>query len=81
MVINSFPDWMLYEYMFRHPELLEESLLREYQEHMAIVDALAAHDKARSAKETRINIQNLGNELVNYLEIPAELLKAKGIKI
>ena len=81
MVINSFPDWMLYEYMFRHPELLEESLLREYQEHMAIVDALAAHDKARSAKETRIHIQNLGNELVNYLEIPAELLKAKGIKI
>jgi DNA-binding GntR family transcriptional regulator len=36
---------MLYEYMFRHPELLEESLLREYHEHMAIVEALAAHDK------------------------------------
>jgi len=79
IVINSFPDWMLYEYMFRHPELLEESLVQEYHEHMAIVEALADHDKARSAKVTLIHIQNLGKELVSYLGIPAELLKAKRI--
>lgn len=80
MVINSFPDWMLYEYMFRHPELLEESLLREYHEHMAIVDALAAHDRALAAQVTLIHIQNLGDELVSYLGIPAELLKSKGLQ-
>ena len=80
MVINSFPDWMLYEYLFRHPELLEESLLREYHEHMAIVEALAAHDKARSSQVMLIHIQNLGSELVDNLGIPAELLKAKGIQ-
>lgn len=81
MVTNSFPDWMLYEYMFRHPELLEESLIQEYHEHIAIVEALAAHDKARSAQVTLIHIQNLGRELVSYLSIPEELLKAKGIQI
>jgi DNA-binding GntR family transcriptional regulator len=81
MVTNSFPDWMLYEYMFRHPELLEESLKLEYQEHMAIVNALGAHDGVRSARETFVHIQNLGNELVNYLGIPEELLKTKEVKL
>jgi DNA-binding GntR family transcriptional regulator len=81
MVTNSFPDWMLYEYMFRHPELLEESLIQEYHEHIAIVEALAAHDKARSAQVTLIHIQNLGRELVSYLGIPEELLLAKEIQI
>jgi len=81
IVINSFPDWMLYEYMFRHPELLEESLLREYDEHMAIVEALAAHDEARSSQVTRNHIQNIGNELVSYLGIPAELLRTKGLQL
>ena len=23
-VLNTFPDWMLYEYLFRHPECLED---------------------------------------------------------
>jgi len=80
MVTNSFPDWMLYEYMFRHPELLEASLDQEYQEHMAIIHALGAHDGARSARETLVHIQNLGGELVSYLGIPQELLKAKEVR-
>lgn len=80
MVANSFPDWMLYEYMFRHPELLEQSLDQEYHEHMAIIQALASHDPARSARETLVHIQNLGSELVSYLGIPLELLRSKQIK-
>ena len=32
MASNLFPDWRLYEYMFRHPELLDQSLRREYDE-------------------------------------------------
>src|SRR5512143_141982 len=45
-VLNTFPDWMLYEYQFRHPELLDESMNGEYREHGAIVDAVAMHDPA-----------------------------------
>jgi DNA-binding GntR family transcriptional regulator len=80
MVTNSFPDWMLYEYMFRHPELLEESLVNEYHEHLAVVEALAAHDEIRAAQFTLVHIQNLGKELVSYLGIPEEVLKAKAIQ-
>ena len=80
MVINSFPDWMLYEYMFRHPELLEGSLHEEYDEHRAIVDALAAHDKIRASQATQVHINNLGEELVNFLDIPQDLMVTKGIQ-
>lgn len=72
---NLFPDWMLYEYMFRHPELLQASLEREYQEHRAIVEALAAHDPQQAVAATLRHIQHLGQELVDYLGIPAARLQ------
>jgi DNA-binding GntR family transcriptional regulator len=31
MTTNAFPDWMLYEYMFRHPELLQSSPMTHKQ--------------------------------------------------
>src|SRR5512140_462317 len=40
-VLNTFPDWMLYEYLFRHPEHLDKSMNSEYREHSAIVEAVA----------------------------------------
>lgn len=77
MVSNKFPDWMLYEYMFRHPELLESSLTQEYQEHKAVADAIAAGDAELAAKSTIVHIQNLGQELVTFLGVPEALLKSK----
>lgn len=75
MTSNIFPDWMLYEYMFRHPELLESSLEKEYLEHQAIVDAIASHDAELAAQYTLEHIHNLGRELVDFLRIPANLVK------
>ena len=80
IVINRFPDWMLYEYMFRHPELLEENLIREYREHKAIVAALAQHDVKESKLKTTDHFVNLGRELTDFLGIKEELLLEKEIK-
>lgn len=74
MISNLFPDWRLYEYMFRHPELLESSLERETLEHQAIVDALSAHDPELAEKQVIAHIKNLSTELVEFLGVPAELL-------
>lgn len=74
MVANQFPDWMLYEYMFRHPELLEASLAQEYREHLAIVEAIAAGQGQTAAQQAREHIRNLGRELVTFLQVPEELL-------
>jgi DNA-binding GntR family transcriptional regulator len=78
---NRFPDWMLYEYMFRHPELLESSLRREYLEHKAIADAVAAHDGDLAAEKVVEHIRNLGDEFEQFLHIPAELIQEKEAQI
>ena len=75
MATNSFPDWMLYEYMFRHPELLLTSLHREYLEHRAIVEALASKDPQAASAKVTTHIKNLGNELELYLDISGEALR------
>ncbi len=51
-VLNTFPDWMLYEYLFRHPELLDNSMSYEYKEHCAIVEALADHQAELAVERT-----------------------------
>jgi DNA-binding GntR family transcriptional regulator len=75
MATNSFPDWMLYEYMFRHPELLQSSLWREYLEHKAIVEALASKDPQIASSKVTHHIKNLGDELEIYLDISGESIR------
>ena len=77
MASNLFPDWRLYEYMFRHPELLDTSLTREYDEHCAILDAVATRDPDKAALQTITHIRNLRKELIEFLGVPAELLLDK----
>lgn len=77
MIANQFPDWMLYEYMFRHPELLESSLAQEYQEHIAIIEAISAGDGDSAAQSVYQHVHNLGQELAAFLDVPADLLQEK----
>jgi len=77
MVMNSFPDWMLYEYLFRHTDLLESSLDSEYQEHMALVEAIEAGDADLAEQMAIAHIRQLGKELVEYLGISYEVLESK----
>ena len=77
MVMNAFPDWMLYEYLFRHTDLLEDSLSEEYQEHMALVEAIGAGDANLAERCANTHIRNLGEELVTFLGISHEALESK----
>jgi DNA-binding GntR family transcriptional regulator len=75
-VLNTFPDWMLYEYLFRHPELLDDSMENEYREHCAVVEAVAIHDPALAVQRTLEHLLNRGKELESYLGIPRDLVQA-----
>jgi DNA-binding GntR family transcriptional regulator len=77
VVANAFPDWMLYEVMFRRPELLAESLAQEYAEHRAIVEALAARKPDQAAQKALEHILHLGRDLEGLLQLPRELIKEK----
>jgi DNA-binding GntR family transcriptional regulator len=73
----KFPDWMLYEAMFRHPEALTESLRLEQEQHRAILDAITARQPEAAARAARDHLLSLGKDLETYLEIPRELIRQK----
>jgi DNA-binding GntR family transcriptional regulator len=75
MTTNAFPDWMLYEYMFRHPELLQASLKREFHEHEAIVEALNSRDPHEASFQVACHIKNLWHDLRANLEVPEEAIQ------
>ena len=77
VVSNAFPDWLLYEALFRYPEILADSLANTYKEHVAIVDALKKGDADRAAQKSIEHLMESGKWLEEYLDIPAELLREK----
>src|SRR6266487_2104026 len=77
VVSNAFPDWLLYEALFRYPELIEDSMMSTYKEHVAIVDALKKGDADRAAQKSIEHVMESGKWLEEYLDIPSELLREK----
>lgn len=81
VVANAFPDWLLYEALFRYPELLVDSMANTHREHVAIVDALKKGDADRAAQKSIEHLIESGKWLEEYLHIPAELLREKEEKV
>ena len=77
VVANAFPDWLLYEAVFRNPELLASSVTQTYKEHTAIMDALKKGDGDKAAQSSILHVVDSGRWLEEYLDIPAELLREK----
>ena len=77
VVTNAFPDWLLYEALFRYPELLADSMLSTYKEHVAIVDALKNRDGELAMQKSIQHLMESGKWLAEYLDIPAELIREK----
>ena len=76
-VVNTFPDWMLYQAMFEHPEALEQSIKEEYEEHLAIAKAIEAQDTDLAEQCATEHILDIGRQIVTYLNVPQELLDEK----
>jgi DNA-binding GntR family transcriptional regulator len=77
VVANAFPDWLLYEALFRYPELIADSMASTYKEHVAIVEALKKGDAEAAAQKSIEHLMESGKWLEEYLDIPAELLREK----
>jgi len=77
MVMNSFPDWLLYQAMFEFPDKLEQSVKEEYQEHLAITEAIEMKDAKLALQRAEEHIRDIGKHIVLYLNVPQELLDRK----
>ena len=77
VVSNAFPDWLLYEAIFRKPELLTTSIDDMQKEHAAIVDALKKRDEEKTIQKSIEHLLESGKWLEDYLKIPSDLLREK----
>ena len=77
VVANAFPDWLLYEAIFRKPELLKSSMDDMQKEHTAILEALKKRDPEEAARKSIEHLLESGKWLAEYLDVPAELLREK----
>jgi DNA-binding GntR family transcriptional regulator len=77
IVANTYPDWLLYEAVYRKPELLASSVAQTCQEHEAILNALALGDTEEAVRKSMDHILDSGKWMEEYLNIPAELLREK----
>lgn len=77
VVANAFPDWLLYEALFRYPELIADTMASTYREHVAMVDALKKGDAEDAVRKSLQHLMESGKWLEQYLDIPAELLRGK----
>ena len=77
VVANAFPDWLLYEALFRYPELIADSMASTYREHVAIVDALKRGNADQASQKSIEHLMESGKWLEEYLDIPSELLREK----
>jgi DNA-binding GntR family transcriptional regulator len=81
VVANAFPDWLLYEALFRKPEILADSMADTHREHIAIVDALKKGAGDLAAQRAVEHVLESGKWLEEYLDIPAELLREKEAQV
>jgi DNA-binding GntR family transcriptional regulator len=75
IVSNAFPDWLLYEALYRKPELVSDSVAQTHDEHTAILDALRVGDADRAVQVSLEHVMESGSWLEKYLNVPAKLLK------
>lgn len=77
IVSNAFPDWLLYEALYRKPELVSGSVAQTHDEHAAILEAFKTHDPDLAVKVSLEHVMESGRWLENYRNIPAKLLREK----
>lgn len=81
VVTNAFPDWLLYEALFRNPDLLADSTATTLKEHVAIVNALKKRDGQAAVQKSIEHVMDSGKWLEEYLDIPAKLLREKEAQV
>lgn len=75
IVSNAFPDWLLYEALYRKPELVSDSVTQTHNEHAAILEALKKGETDLAVQVSLEHVMESGRWLENYLNIPAKLLR------
>ena len=77
IVWNKFPDWMLYEGLYRDPNSLTPRLQREIEEHRGLLEAIANRNVNLARQITKSHIKVMKKDLIEVFEISSQVLEEK----
>ncbi|MDP1546241.1 MAG: GntR family transcriptional regulator [Anaerolineales bacterium] len=77
IVSNAFPDWLLYEALYRKPELVSGSVAQTHDEHAAILEAFKKRDPDLAVMVSLEHVMESGRWLETYRDVPAKFLREK----
>jgi DNA-binding GntR family transcriptional regulator len=81
VVANAFPDWLLYEALYRIPDLVTSSVSQTFEEHTSILNALIKGDKDKAVQASIEHVLDSGKWLEEYLGVPSGLLREKEMQV
>ncbi len=77
VIWNRFPDWMLYEGLYRQPKSLKPRLQREIKEHRALLDAIAKRNVNLAEQIIASHIKGMKEDLKEVFGISSNTLEDK----
>jgi DNA-binding GntR family transcriptional regulator len=77
LVINRFPDWLMYGGLIEQPELCRSALERDLKEHQALVDLITSHQADAASRQAIKHMHGVAEELVAWAGVSADLLHEK----
>jgi DNA-binding GntR family transcriptional regulator len=77
LVINQFPDWMMYGGMMDQPDLFRSALRRDFEEHHILIELIRHHEIQAASRQVVKHMHAVGEELVAFTGVSADLLSDK----
>jgi DNA-binding GntR family transcriptional regulator len=82
LVINRFPDWMMYGGLVEQPEqrlraLSRSAFERDFQEHEVLIELITSHEADAASRQAMKHMHGVGEELVACAGVSADLLDEK----
>jgi DNA-binding GntR family transcriptional regulator len=77
IVWNKYPDWMLYEGLYRDPNTLAPRLQLEIDEHRALLDAISNRNVSLAKRIITSHIKIMKRDLIEVFNISGQILEEK----
>jgi DNA-binding GntR family transcriptional regulator len=77
LVINRFPDWMMYRGLVEQPELRRSALGRDFEEHQVLIELITSHEADAASRQAMKHMHGVGEELVTWTGVSANLLRER----
>lgn len=77
IVWNKYPDWMLYEGLYKDPETLAPRLQLEIDQHRAVLDEIARRDVEGARRIITSHIRVMKEDLIDVFRLSGRIIEEK----